>query len=210
MEKVRTHSMIGIIDDNKEICYMISEICKSREWIPRTGMNYPQAEELIDDDEIDLYLVDYYFPQCDGAEIVRKIRQHRPGVPIIALTGADNEEIMNRFMDAGVNDFALKPIRALDLISRVRAHLQYKASTQEYADVTKNISRQKADHLIEVFKKYDEYMDVETIAERSGITSRSVYRYIRYLLAGNILEELCNNDSKLGRPRTLYRFKKLS
>lgn len=53
------------------------------------------------------------------------------------LTIEEKEQIVSRFMDAGADDYSLKPIKALDLISRIKVHLQYHEKSQYYEITTR-------------------------------------------------------------------------
>ena len=78
--------------------------------------------------DFDLLLLDIHMPELDGFEVARAIRQReqRTGrhLPIIALTARSRREDRQRCLDAGMDDFLTKPIRAADLwptIDRVLA-----------------------------------------------------------------------------------------
>lgn len=76
----------------------------------------------------DLLIVDSMLPDMSGLEICRNLRVTGAEVPIILLTPKD--EIGDRVagLDAGADDYVLKPFSGEELLTRVRAHLQHNPS----------------------------------------------------------------------------------
>ena len=66
----------------------------------------------------------YHLPQVSGIRGVEMIRELDPDVPIIVFTIDESQEVAEQFMQAGASDFALKPIKAPDIISRIRLHIR--------------------------------------------------------------------------------------
>ena len=74
--------------------------------------------------EFDLILLDWMLPGLTGIEICRRLRQTANKVPIIFLTAQD--EISDRVsgLDAGANDYLIKPFNIEELLARVRSTLR--------------------------------------------------------------------------------------
>ncbi len=72
----------------------------------------------------DLILLDWMLPQISGLEVCRRLRTSGSKVPIILLTAKD--EISNRVagLDAGADDYIVKPFSIEELLARLRAHLR--------------------------------------------------------------------------------------
>jgi signal transduction histidine kinase/CheY-like chemotaxis protein len=67
----------------------------------------------LDKERFDLVLMDCHMPEIDGYEVTRRVRQARgpnARTPIVALSASAFEEDRKRALDAGMNDFAPKPI----------------------------------------------------------------------------------------------------
>ena len=72
----------------------------------------------------DLVLMDMQMPFMDGLEATRIIRKHiNNKVPIIALTANEVKEEKNRCVQAGMNDFLMKPFDEKDLVSIINKWL---------------------------------------------------------------------------------------
>ena len=203
MENTKT---ILAIDDNPDILYTLEQIFKFQGWIPVLASGYAEAEEKIRKEKIDLILVDYHMPGMDGISTVREIRKKLPKTPIIVLTIEEEEAIVNRFMEAGADDYSLKPIKAIDLIARIKVHLQYHEKSQYYETHDKGISRVTLDKLESHMRPLDDFKDIDELEEITQIKKKTLYRYLQYLLKeGRIEQEYSYGE--MGRPRTLYRWK---
>lgn len=74
----------------------------------------------------DLVLLDVMLPYVDGFELVRLARERSDwaGVPILMLTAKNTERDTVRALDAGANDFVIKPFQPNELLARVRRFLK--------------------------------------------------------------------------------------
>ena len=72
----------------------------------------------------DLVIVDWMLPGLSGLEICRRLRTTGDQVPVILLTAKDEVSDRVAGMDAGADDYVVKPFSADDLLARVRAHVR--------------------------------------------------------------------------------------
>jgi DNA-binding response OmpR family regulator len=77
----------------------------------------------------DLVLLDVMLPYVDGFEVVRLIRERSDwaGVPVLMLTAKNTESDTVRALDAGADDFIVKPFQPNELLARVRRALRVAA-----------------------------------------------------------------------------------
>lgn len=199
---------IAIVDDNADIRYMVSEICHMQGWEPLPCADHHEVRALLESGgPIDLFVVDYHLPEVDGVAIVRIIRQQLPRTPVIVLTVEEKASVLERFMDAGASDYALKPIRALDLLSRIKVHLSHREQTQHVFNDRKGIGPVVLQSIVDYLKKQGDYVDIVEIAEGTQISSRSAYRYLRHMQDNNMLDVNYDYSTKLGRPKAYYRLR---
>ena len=76
------------------------------------------------DQEPDLILLDWMMPGLTGVEVCRRLRQTGVAVPIILLTAKDEVSDRVEGLDAGADDYVVKPFSIEELLARVRAHLR--------------------------------------------------------------------------------------
>jgi DNA-binding response OmpR family regulator len=74
----------------------------------------------------DLAVLDWMLPGMDGIEVLRTIKREHPGVPVIMLTARISEQDRVRGLDAGADDYVVKPFSLRELAARIRARLRTK------------------------------------------------------------------------------------
>ena len=88
----------------------------------------------------DIVLIDYHMPGVSGIEGVKLLRKQSASVPIIVFTIDESQTVADTFLAAGASDFALKPIKAPDIVSRIRLHLRLAGQNQPEPAASKGIS----------------------------------------------------------------------
>jgi len=83
----------------------------------------PEAEAALDTygDNVDLVLLDLGLPSGDGEDILRRLRRRGATVPVIVLTARAEVADRVRGLDAGANDYLVKPFAFEELLARMRA-----------------------------------------------------------------------------------------
>ena len=76
------------------------------------------------DARFDALILDVTLPDGDGRDLCARLRRQGFKLPIIMLTGADDENDVVRGLDAGANDYVAKPFRLAELLARLRAQMR--------------------------------------------------------------------------------------
>lgn len=201
---------ILIIDDSEEILFAISEFFKLKDWEVFTALNVEEALKFLNskESEVDIIIIDYNLPYINGVIGVKLIRQINPTVPIIALTIEGEEKIADQFFEVGANDFAIKPIKVLDLYSRVNVHIKNRPHVKEELNLEyrKGINENTIFLIEEKMKEMKEYLTIEEISEITGLAPKTTNKYMGYLV------EIKKVDmeiiyGKIGRPKNKYLWK---
>ena len=90
-------------------------------------------------DRPDVVVLDLGLPDLDGRDVMMMLRAIRD-VPVIVITARDDDASMVR-LDAGADDYVVKPFRATQLDARIRAVLRRTTSTQDPAGRTIAVGR---------------------------------------------------------------------
>lgn len=195
-----------IIDDSEEICFAISEFFIYKGWSVETANSVEKSLEILKDRKFDIILIDYNMPYINGAVGVKLIRALDKEVSIIALTVEGEEVVAESFFEAGADDFAIKPIKMLDLFSRVNVHLNNKKRLKDEESLPKGIDKNTLNIVLGCLSNKKEYIDVDEISNLTGVATKTVNRYMNYLLDEEKVV-LNNIYGKIGRPKKEYRLK---
>ena len=193
------------IDDDREILFALAAIFKTQSWAAITASDAREGLSLFEEARPDLVLIDYHMPRVNGVEGVRMLRALSADVPILVFTIDEDPEVAARFMDAGASDFALKPIKAPDLISRIRLHMrlseqQLKAGEER---AQKGIGQATLALIRDVLSASEGPLSAEEVALATGLAYQTAYRYLQYMQReGMVLSQ--NSYGKVGRPKQYY------
>ena len=80
-------------------------------------------------DAVDLVLLDLGLPDLDGVEVCRQLRRIQPGCVLVMLTARAAEMDVVVGLEAGADDYLVKPVRLTELHARIRAHLRRGGAT---------------------------------------------------------------------------------
>src|SRR6202000_608753 len=115
---------IPLVDDAKTILASVSMLLEQEGYHVRTFSDGSAALTALTTTAPDLAVLDIKMPRMDGLELLRRLRQANPALPVIFLTSQDEEidELMGR--NAGADDYIRKPFPQRLLLERVRAVLR--------------------------------------------------------------------------------------
>jgi len=120
---------IMVVDDELDIAEMLGIILTSEGFDVDLVNHGEEVLSAFASQPADLVLLDLMLPGIDGIEVCRRLRAIS-SVPIIMLTAKSEPDDVVFGLDAGADDYILKPPRRPELIARVRACLRRGESTQ--------------------------------------------------------------------------------
>lgn len=128
---------ILIVDDEASIRDMIAYALRKAEYEPIQAGDAREAQAQIANNNPDLILLDWMLPGTSGIELARRWRKEglTREVPIIMLTARGEEHDRVAGLDAGVDDYVVKPFPARELMARIRAVLRRVHDEDESAHV---------------------------------------------------------------------------
>ena len=118
---------ILVVDDDKTLRQMLVEqLSVAGEFSTGQAATAAEAEAAIASKIVryDAIILDVGLPDGDGRDLCAKLRRAGVKVPIIILTGSDEESDVVRGLDSGANDYIAKPFRMAELLARLRAQLR--------------------------------------------------------------------------------------
>jgi two-component system phosphate regulon response regulator PhoB len=114
---------ILIVDDEPAIREMVAFALRKGDYEPAHAGDAREAQAAIADRVPDLILLDWMLPGTSGLELARRWRKDAltREVPIIMLTARGEENDRVGGLEAGVDDYVVKPFSARELLARIRA-----------------------------------------------------------------------------------------
>lgn len=115
---------ILVVDDEEGIVSFV------RRGLEAAGFQVVVADDGIDGlalalhDDVELVILDLGLPGLPGEEVLRRLRSRRPNVPVIVLTAKDAVQDRVANLEAGADDYVVKPFSFSELLARVRARLR--------------------------------------------------------------------------------------
>ena len=118
---------ILIVDDSPDDVTILDHMLRRDGYSTITARSGQEALDLIESDHPHLVLLDILLPKMSGYEVCRVIRQNRRTalLPVIMVTALAQERILG--IEAGADDFLVKPINREELLARVRSLLRIKS-----------------------------------------------------------------------------------
>jgi two-component system KDP operon response regulator KdpE len=114
---------ILVVDDDARFVRVLRVNLETRGYKVSVAFDGPSALAMADAWAPDLVILDLRMPGMDGYEVCQRIRAYS-SVPIIMLTGLAQESDKVKGLDAGADDYLIKPFNVEELLARVRAALR--------------------------------------------------------------------------------------
>ena len=190
-----------------------------------------EAEKVVPILEPDLVLLDIFFPDGNGIDLLWKIRTNHKETDVILITAAKEVDFFQEALRGGVFDYVLKPLafnRFEDTLKRFRKHYNTlkKISTINQQEVDHFLQKKQSESLIKndmpkgidpiTLKKVRKIMEetgcegisAERAGEKIGVSRTTSRRYLEYLVANGVITADLYYGTP-GRPERIYVLKKL-
>jgi len=123
---------ILIVDDDPDLVEALAEqLALTGEFEVSVAATAAAGIQAARDRPVDLVLMDVGLPDLDGREAVKLMRRNGFKAPVIVLTGHDGDADTVLGLEAGANDYVVKPVRFAVLLARIRAHLRQFEQTDD-------------------------------------------------------------------------------
>lgn len=219
---------ILIVEDDRRIAEIQRRFVERLEDVELCGIAHSleDARDLIEIMVPDLILLDIYFPDGSGLELLRELRARDSSSDVILITAAKEVESLRSALRGGVFDYILKPLvfeRLEEAVSRYRDHLRHLSGlvqvAQKEVDVLlprssdaspskqperlpKGIDSITLDKIREVVSSGGQW-SAEEVGNAMGASRTTARRYLEFLVG---LEELTAEVTygSVGRPERRY------
>jgi DNA-binding response OmpR family regulator len=117
-----------IIEDSCDTSELLSALVEEEGFAPVTCNNADEGVTSFTTQRPVAVFLDWVLPDRPGIDVCRELRGQDSLIPIIFVSARDDETSISRGLDAGADDFVVKPFRRGELVSRLEAHLRKAAA----------------------------------------------------------------------------------
>ncbi len=131
MTAKQSQNRVLLIDDSEDNLFLLSQLLEREGYIVTTASDGMSGLEQIRINPPDLILSDVMMPGLNGYQLTQRIKNDSSlgYVPVILITARNDSNDKVRAIEAGADDFLVKPIQRLELIARARSLVRLKKST---------------------------------------------------------------------------------
>jgi len=156
-----TKPRILMVDDSKVMRKAFAKILQEEYDMLEAENGEEGWSILASDDSIQLVISDIEMPELNGFGLLERIRgdedERLRNIPVIFITGAEDDETKQEALDAGATDFVIKPVDKVQLLARTRAQVKMNQASIGLAEATSSLQEQA------------------TLDPQTGLTSRKYF-----------------------------------
>jgi two-component system, OmpR family, copper resistance phosphate regulon response regulator CusR len=113
-----------IAEDDKPVASFVQKGLEAEQYAVDIAQDGDEAQFMVNQFEYDLAVLDLTLPRIDGLDVLKHIRDSKPTMPVLILTGRNRVEDRVKGLDLGADDYLTKPFSFSELSARVRALLR--------------------------------------------------------------------------------------
>jgi len=134
-----------VVEDDEEISNVLKRSLRIEGYEARSAADGDAALEQAKEFAPDLVILDLGLPKLDGVEVAKRLRAEGD-VPILVLTARDGLDAKVEGLDAGADDYLVKPFERAELLARLRALLRRRPPRGSASVVVGDLSLNPASH----------------------------------------------------------------
>ncbi|MBT2658312.1 response regulator [Bacillus sp. ISL-18] len=194
------------------------------------AVSYEEAKTLIEVLQPDLILLDVYFPDMNGLDLLKETKLQMKQMDVIMITAAKEIDKVQSAIRLGVFDYIIKPVIFERFKQSLQRYQEYHAKFLKLTKENSYISQQEVDKLfwkendnttneraylpkgidpltlekvIEVLGKVTTGLTAETVAKEVGVSRTTARRYLEHLVSIEKIEADLSYGT-VGRPERVY------
>ncbi len=129
-----------LVEDDAMIGESVLDLLRAEHYAVDWVRDGEMAETALQAQAYDLVLLDLGLPRRDGLTVLRSLRRRKERVPVLIATARDSVEQRIEGLDAGADDYVLKPFDLNELLARIRALLRRASGRAEPVYEHKGVS----------------------------------------------------------------------
>lgn len=102
---------ILIVDDEECIRYTFGNFLMENGYRVTEAASFEEAVRLLGGQPFDLVIIDVILPGKSGLDLLKRVREARPALPVVIITGGPNEKTAAEVRRLGAVEYLIKPVR---------------------------------------------------------------------------------------------------
>ncbi|MBR9982002.1 MAG: sigma-54-dependent Fis family transcriptional regulator [Desulfatitalea sp.] len=131
---------ILFVDDDKDILMMVEQYLQMQQYDITTVDSGLKALDIVKDRDIDIIFTDYKMPEFNGLELLAAVKQYKPDIEVIMVTGYGSMESAIQAMKFGSYDYLQKPFK-LDHLKLIIDRISEEKKVKDKADLIRKRGR---------------------------------------------------------------------
>jgi len=221
---------VMIVEDETKIAEINRRFVERVEGFQVVGIatDTAQALDMLDLLDIDLVLLDIYFPGASGLELLKTIQKEYPNADVIMISAAKEIDAVRESVKGGAFDYILKPLIFERLQETLKKFRLFRSRLAKLQKERRQLSQDEIDQLIKgdekresaylpsgidkltlekidhVIKEVKDGLTAEHVSKAIGASRSTARRYLEYLVSeGRLKADLYYGA--VGRPERIYR-----
>jgi two-component system, OmpR family, response regulator MprA len=132
-----------VVDDDPDVRDSLRRALRHAGYAVTTAVHGADALDSVARSPVDLIVLDVMMPMVDGFDACRRLRERGDGTPVLVLTARDAIDDRVAGLEAGADDYLVKPFALRELLARIRALLRRSQAPRDvlgYADLTVDLT----------------------------------------------------------------------
>ncbi len=109
-----------IVDDNPNMASLLSEMLEVFDYESIRAGDGLEAIEKVENEDLSLVITDMRMPKMSGLDLLRKIKQNRPKLPVVVISGYALDDEGNNLLSEMADGFLNKPFKMSDIESLLK------------------------------------------------------------------------------------------
>ena len=164
---------ILIVDDEPFNLDLLEQELADQDYVIERANDGVEALAKVESFAPDVVLLDYMMPNMNGIEVVKRLREnekHR-SLPVILVTAKGSPEDKVRGLDAGADDYVVKPFDSFELLARVRSMMRIKRLHDSLEELNRSLADKVSEQVREIerigrLKRYLSPQVADTILDK--------------------------------------------
>jgi DNA-binding response OmpR family regulator len=162
-----------LVEDESKLAAFVCEALRRANFCPDHAAMLADARQLVKSVNYEALVLDLALPDGEGLALIREIRRHGSNLPVLALTARDSVEDRVAGLDAGADDYLVKPFATEELLARIRALLRRPGAILSDRLAVGNVTLDSRTRAVEVAGKplalaRRELLTLEVLMRRAG------------------------------------------